>query len=165
MKVKLQYHGRPCPADPPSVAKRLQAVGRASRTGTYHLRFRHILGMALPAGALQRDNATLSLLQQSPAYNFHTLPGVILHSEHVLRFSPRTLTCKGHQVQLGPNSDGFAMEELGVDARSRESFRQRFSASARVGNISTDIRDYSTCLLYTSPSPRDKRQSRMPSSA
>ena len=25
--------------------------------------------------------------------------------------------------------------------------------------------DYSICLLYTSPSPRDKRQSRMPSSA
>ena len=25
--------------------------------------------------------------------------------------------------------------------------------------------DYSDCLLYTSPSPRDKRQSRMPSSA
>ena len=24
---------------------------------------------------------------------------------------------------------------------------------------------YGTCLLYTSPSPRDKRQSRMPSSA
>ena len=28
------------------------------------------------------------------------------------------------------------------------------------------LRDYyGTCLLYTSPSPRDKRQSRMPSSA
>ena len=25
--------------------------------------------------------------------------------------------------------------------------------------------NYTTCLLYTSPSPRDKRQSRMPSSA
>ena len=25
--------------------------------------------------------------------------------------------------------------------------------------------EYSICLLYTSPSPRDKRQSRMPSSA
>ena len=25
--------------------------------------------------------------------------------------------------------------------------------------------EYMTCLLYTSPSPRDKRQSRMPSSA
>ena len=28
-----------------------------------------------------------------------------------------------------------------------------------------NIRDVITCLLYTSPSPRDKRQSRMPSSA
>ena len=27
------------------------------------------------------------------------------------------------------------------------------------------FRDYWACLLYTSPSPRDKRQSRMPSSA
>ena len=28
-----------------------------------------------------------------------------------------------------------------------------------------DVSDYDTCLLYTSPSPRDKRQARMPSSA
>ena len=28
-----------------------------------------------------------------------------------------------------------------------------------------DLYDFMTCLLYTSPSPRDKRQSRMPSSA
>ena len=27
------------------------------------------------------------------------------------------------------------------------------------------LREFITCLLYTSPSPRDKRQSRMPSSA
>ena len=27
------------------------------------------------------------------------------------------------------------------------------------------MQGYDTCLLYTSPSPRDKRQSRMPSSA
>ena len=30
---------------------------------------------------------------------------------------------------------------------------------------SIDITGYNDCLLYTSPSPRDKRQSRMPSSA
>ena len=30
---------------------------------------------------------------------------------------------------------------------------------------SSQIELYSDCLLYTSPSPRDKRQSRMPSSA
>ena len=34
---------------------------------------------------------------------------------------------------------------------------------ARQGGVSEDIPD--SCLLYTSPSPRDKRQSRMPSSA
>ena len=28
-----------------------------------------------------------------------------------------------------------------------------------------DLEDVNSCLLYTSPSPRDKRQSRMPSSA
>ena len=31
--------------------------------------------------------------------------------------------------------------------------------------IPTGITQYQYCLLYTSPSPRDKRQSRMPSSA
>ena len=33
------------------------------------------------------------------------------------------------------------------------------------GDITFQDRDPNTCLLYTSPSPRDKRQSRMPSSA
>ena len=32
-------------------------------------------------------------------------------------------------------------------------------------SLPTTARTWSTCLLYTSPSPRDKRQSRMPSSA
>ena len=34
-----------------------------------------------------------------------------------------------------------------------------------VANLINENRDDETCLLYTSPSPRDKRQSRMPSSA
>ena len=36
--------------------------------------------------------------------------------------------------------------------------------NANVGAYSSAM-GYNTCLLYTSPSPRDKRQSRMPSSA
>ena len=31
--------------------------------------------------------------------------------------------------------------------------------------VTTNLPLYAVCLLYTSPSPRDKRQSRMPSSA
>ena len=39
-------------------------------------------------------------------------------------------------------------------------------ASANVTGICPSTLDYTyICLLYTSPSPRDKRQSRMPSSA
>ena len=38
-------------------------------------------------------------------------------------------------------------------------------ANTYPGNIATLILPANTCLLYTSPSPRDKRQSRMPSSA
>ena len=34
-----------------------------------------------------------------------------------------------------------------------------------VGELDTLDHSVNTCLLYTSPSPRDKRQSRMPSSA
>ena len=34
-----------------------------------------------------------------------------------------------------------------------------------VNFIYGDIRDYKNCLLYTSPSPRDPKTSRMPSSA
>ena len=38
--------------------------------------------------------------------------------------------------------------------------------SARGGYVTADVIDvFPDCLLYTSPSPRDKRQSRMPSSA
>ena len=33
------------------------------------------------------------------------------------------------------------------------------------GYAAQDLCEYCSCLLYTSPSPRDKRQSRMPSSA
>ena len=39
------------------------------------------------------------------------------------------------------------------------------SAAGRVADIHRLIPKSNFCLLYTSPSPRDKRQSRMPSSA
>ena len=35
----------------------------------------------------------------------------------------------------------------------------------KIGDLKKVLRKIKNCLLYTSPSPRDKRQSRMPSSA
>ena len=43
--------------------------------------------------------------------------------------------------------------------------RQNFTAERWATEKGAAMRTFSTCLLYTSPSPRDKRQSRMPSSA
>ena len=40
--------------------------------------------------------------------------------------------------------------------------RDEYGADKTCGSI---LQDGGDCLLYTSPSPRDKRQSRMPSSA
>ena len=37
--------------------------------------------------------------------------------------------------------------------------------SKSIGCTSIDTKDTHTCLLYTSPSPRDRQKSRMPSSA
>ena len=51
-----------------------------------------------------------------------------------------------------------------VEADKGEVFRQP-GATVRYLAQEPDFGDAESCLLYTSPSPRDKRQSRMPSSA
>ena len=44
-------------------------------------------------------------------------------------------------------------------------YRKNGSDIAEWARANRDKIHYTSCLLYTSPSPRDKRQSRMPSSA
>ena len=55
-----------------------------------------------------------------------------------------------------------------VDGVMQMDLTQSFSplkVIAKVRAIRQEIKKVNPCLLYTSPSPRDKRQSRMPSSA
>ena len=61
---------------------------------------------------------------------------------------------KQAEVQL---AEVNRISELTIDLRRR--------VCDNVGRVITLQRKLKTCLLYTSPSPRDKRQSRMPSSA
>ena len=53
----------------------------------------------------------------------------------------------------------------GYEKRNRDELDNQSGLSAAVGRVWARIGDWVICLLYTSPSPRDKRQSRMPSSA
>ena len=73
------------------------------------------------------------------------------------------------RVQLNKIIESQLPEFLVADfPKAIEFFRQYYLSLEHQGG-SVDLVDnldrYISCLLYTSPSPRDKRQSRMPSSA
>ena len=52
-----------------------------------------------------------------------------------------------------------------VEVAARETFKRFLTRAYRRPPSEKEIDRFTNCLLYTSPSPRDKRQSRMPSSA
>ena len=74
------------------------------------------------------------------------------------RFEPEYST-----VHVGMIQGGTAINITARDASFVWDVRTIPGQSAR--QLIEDFERYTACLLYTSPSPRDKRQSRMPSSA
>ena len=54
---------------------------------------------------------------------------------------------------------------LGQVTPAQYSAELRHLKTRRAGAVSASMRDIKICLLYTSPSPRDRQRSRMPSSA
>ena len=69
-----------------------------------------------------------------------------------------------NKPQLNVQIDQKKAADLGVSTEEIGRTIETIFGSKRVTNFTRDGKEYS-CLLYTSPSPRDKRQSRMPSSA
>ena len=72
--------------------------------------------------------------------------------------NPRILNAPGGIVDYKP-------EEMTVKVRAGTSVADLHAALAEKGQRSALPERVGTCLLYTSPSPRDQRGSRMPSSA
>ena len=72
---------------------------------------------------------------------------------------------------LAISACGGTSAESHTDYGVFENLADRHHGTARTGAVYDSPKTampqirYSICLLYTSPSPRDKRQSRMPSSA
>ena len=77
--------------------------------------------------------------------------------KHTFKGLPKTKTVDGTQIEVQ-----YSVEELSMDG-----FTSTVTGNAKDGFTitNTQIPPPTPCLLYTSPSPRDKRQSRMPSSA
>ena len=73
------------------------------------------------------------------------------------------------RLQLAENKRDLALFNLAIDSKLRGSDLVKIKVNdiSNLGVVSSRamILQQKTCLLYTSPSPRDKRQSRMPSSA
>ena len=68
---------------------------------------------------------------------------------------------------LNPDTDGDGIGDAEDEETLGDRFPQRFNLDSIYDNRSPQLMqlESSTCLLYTSPSPRDQRGSRMPSSA
>ena len=83
--------------------------------------------------------------------------------ESVCGTSPADAPLLGQRVVLGGLSSRPELNGQRGEARSFEG--GRYAVALERGGESVRVRPGNLCLLYTSPSPRDKRQSRMPSSA
>ena len=76
--------------------------------------------------------------------------------------------CLLDSVELDELRFPIKVYKQAISINSEGAGRRRGSPGAHVeyGPFKSKIKvAYASCLLYTSPSPRDKRQSRMPSSA
>ena len=94
-------------------------------------------------------------------------PTKLLHERHASFYEPAGLCKMANKLHpggvFGLWSDDAPDESF--IASLREIFPFVESHIVTFDNPIQDCESRSTCLLYTSPSPRDKRQSRMPSSA
>ena len=69
---------------------------------------------------------------------------------------------------LNPESKSYLSELAEEFGESTNSVRLELNRFEKAGMLDSEYignKRFYRCLLYTSPSPRDKRQSRMPSSA
>ena len=136
-------------------------------------------GITLLESSLDSDNKIAQdLLQKCLAQSGNSVrvgitgvPGVGKSS--FIEVLGKLLTSKGHKVAvlaIDPTSektqgsilgDKSRMHQLSVDDNA---FIRPSPSAGTLGGVASKTKD-SICLLYTSPSPRDQRGSRMPSSA
>ena len=127
------------------------------------------LRLVLPSGAAkQRSNDTDYLYRPHTAFAYYTgVQGVEANPDSVLVMEP---SGSGHApiLFINPRSTRDT-SAFYTDAKNGELWvGRRFTteeASERYGIEVRKIEELEACLLYTSPSPRDRQKSRMPSSA
>ena len=89
-----------------------------------------------------------------------------------MKFIKVTALAAAMMTTFGAQAELTAMDDAALEAvTGQQSINITLTNDSTAGNILTtdfaydDADGVGTCLLYTSPSPRDQRGSRMPSSA
>ena len=96
----------------------------------------------------------------SGSFGTYTSGGTVTHGVVVLSSTNGSFVA-GETITGGTSSNTAIIQ---ADAVGLNGVRQYdFSATKQIGMAGTPA--YTACLLYTSPSPRDRQKSRMPSSA
>ena len=71
----------------------------------------------------------------------------------------------GDTAEISGYASVFGASDQGNDVVQKGAYAASLKAIKDAGRSVKMLWQHDPCLLYTSPSPRDKRQSRMPSSA
>ena len=96
-----------------------------------------------------------AVLSVNPYYNKPTQEGLYRHFKSIAQATPIPIILYNIKGRTGVNIETPTLLRLIADEPT----------IVGVKEASGDIDQFQTCLLYTSPSPRDRTRSRMPSSA
>ena len=90
--------------------------------------------------------------------------GVLVAAQVGASDNGKVVTIQGLDDDFNLISETFTLSSSGT-VTGTETFKRVYRGFISSGSDNVGQLNFSSCLLYTSPSPRDKRQSRMPSSA
>ena len=112
----------------------------------------HLLLYICSHGVAGRDHGALAVLEDVDPGGFNSW-SELLDVGSMARYIPAK--CKAGAVWIFLDACQEVLDELKDKVGGPNVFRP----------VTLDVREMTSCLLYTSPSPRDRQKSRMPSSA
>ena len=125
--------------------------------------------------ATQRAPSHLPVEEESkePSFRFGSLSSLISHKarQAYIPLPPWATENSSSDLRAPPepatpeDKDGWKIREANKKGKSAGSFYDSDEGSSSSDDSSSGESSSGSCLLYTSPSPRDRQKSRMPSSA
>ena len=145
-----------------------EAVGELARTVQGHIETGASNQFARDEGqdGAIADNTTAAANAQTAAENAATAAGNAQSTANqaITNAAAAQATADANTTAIGINADNIAINAENIAENSEDIATNANDIATNAAGIATNAANQ-TCLLYTSPSPRDRQKSRMPSSA